>query len=157
MDMKRKSTFRPRATRLGLICLCILAPVAASSLAAPAAAETDDDHGLGELINARLRAGGPFFTAEERAVIERACGYASGEWDGLSFNTHSGVLHCTNGRRVSDPAVRQVFAAAEPRIERRVSEVMESPEVIAAIDRITDEATASAMAAVRLRFVEDDD
>ena len=118
------------------------------SLAAPAAAESDDDHGLGALINTRLRAGGPFFTPDERAVIERACGYAPGEWDGMSFNTHNNVFHCTNGRRVSDPAVRRVLTAAEPRIEARVNEVMASPEVVAAIDRISDEATATAMAEV---------
>jgi len=153
MILKRKPTIS-----LGLICLCILAPLGAVSLAVPAAAESDDDHGLGALINARLRAGGSFFTPDERAVIERACGYAPGEWDGFSLNTHNGVLHCTNGSRVSDPAVWRVLAAAEPRIERRVNEVMESPEVIAAIDRITDEATASAMAAVsRLGLDEDDD
>lgn len=153
MTMKRKSTIR-----LGLICLCILTPLAAAGLAAPAAAESDDDHGLGALINTRLRAGGSFFTADERAVIERACGYAPGEWDGFSLNTHNNVLHCANGRRVSDPAVRQVLAAAGPRIEARVNAVMESPEVVAAIDRISEEATATAMAAVsRLGFDEDDD
>ncbi len=155
MTTNRNSKLRPKTIRLGLICLCILAPLGAASLVAPAAAEPGD-HGLGGLIHERLRAGGPFFTAQERAVIDRACGYGPGEWDGYSLNTENDVLHCADGRRVDDPAVRAVLRAAAPRISRRVSAVMASPEVEAAIARITEEATASTMAAVRLRFGEDD-
>lgn len=135
------------ATRAGLICLVLALSTAMAGAAAPAAAESDDE-GLGAMITARLRAGGPFFTAEERAVIDRACGYAPGEWDGFEFNTNNGVLRCTNGRRVDDPEVRRVIRAASPRIEARVERVMESAEVRAAIARVTERATARAMRAM---------
>lgn len=135
------------AIRVGSICLALAACAAMASIAAPAAAKSDDE-GLGDMITSRLRAGGPFFTAEERAVIDRACGYAPGEWDGFQFNTSNGVLRCINGRRVDDPEVRRVIRAASPRIEARVERVMESAEVQAAIARVTERATARAMRAL---------
>lgn len=112
---------------------------------------------LGELITSRLRAGGPFFTNEEKAVIDRACGYAPGEWDGFQLNTRDDALICTNGRRVDTPEVRRALAAAEPRIERRVEEVMESAEVRGAIARITADATARATRAMEAAFATTDD
>lgn len=132
------------SARIGVICLAVALPAALAGLAAPAAAAPDDE-GLGDLINQRLRADGPFFTADERAVIDRACGYAPGEWDGFSMNTNDGVLRCTNGRRVDSPEVRGVLRAAEPRIEARVERVMESAEVQDAIARVTERATSRAM------------
>lgn len=134
------------SVRIGVICLALAAPAALVSLAAPAGAQADDgEDGLGEMVTARLRAEGPFFTGEERAVIENACGYAPGEWDGFEFNTHNGILRCTNGRRVDSPEVRRVIRAAEPRIEARVERVMESAEVRQAIAQITERATSRAM------------
>ena len=129
-------------------------------IAAPAgAADEIEDAGnrLGDLITGRLRAGGPFFTPEEQAVINRACGYAPGEWDGFELNTRNRALVCTNGRRVDTPEVRRVLHAAEPRIEARVEAAMESAEVTAAIARISAQASARAAAAVEAAFADDED
>lgn len=115
-----------------------------SATALPLAAEEPGDR-LGTLIQQRLRAEGPFFTGEERAVIDRACGYAPGEWDGYDINHRNGVFICTNGRRVDDPAVRRVLRQAAPRIARRVHGVMASADVREAIDRVAAEASARAM------------
>jgi len=124
---------------------------AAASIEARAEAQGEE---LGRLIDSRLRAGGPFFTPEERVVIERACGYAQGEWDGYQVNIQNDVLTCTNGRRASGPEVRAVLAAAEPRIEARVEALMSSPEITQAIARISEEATAEAMRGVTLAMAE---
>jgi hypothetical protein len=110
----------------------------------PATADSSERM-LGSLIEQGLREGGPFFTADEQAVIIRACGYAPGEWDGFEFNMRGDILHCTNGRDVDDPAVRRVMRQAAPRIGRRVSAVMARADVRDAIDRISEEATARAM------------
>lgn len=115
--------------------------------AAEARAEAAGDR-LGAQIERAIRADGPFFTAEERAVIEAACGYPAGSWDGFSANMHDRTFVCTNGRRVDSAEVRAVMRAAGPRIGARVSAAMNSPEVRAAMARVTSEATAAAMAAV---------
>lgn len=113
--------------------------------AAAAADETAAERRLEALVETGIRAGGSWFTGAERATIERACGYAPGEWDGFDVNMTRRGLTCTNGRQVDTPEVRAVLAAAEPRIERRVNAVMASPEVTAAIAEITREAEAEAM------------
>jgi hypothetical protein len=140
------------SARIGVICLALAGPVALFSFGAPAGAQADGDEGLGDLVSARLRADGPFFTTEERAVIDRACGYAPGEWDGFEFNMGDGALRCTNGRRVDSAEVRRVLRAAEPRIRARVDRVMASAEVRQAIARATERATARAMRAVEERL-----
>lgn len=113
------------------------------------AARNAESQALSQLINRELRADGPFFTEAERALVERKCGYTPGEWDGFEANIGNGVLTCTNGRRVDDAEIRAMLRAAEPRIERRVRDVMARPSVTAAIDRVAAEATARAMRAVR--------
>lgn len=133
---------------IGLAAAGVLAALTAP--VAPAAAQEDAGERLGATIEQRLRAEGPFFMAEERAVIERACGYAPGSWDGFEISFDDGVLVCTNGRRADGPEVRAVLAAAEPRIEARVARVMASPEVSAAIARVAGEAGAEAARAVEL-------
>ena len=145
------------AARIGVICLALAAPVALLGLGTPAGAQPGDDEGLGDLIRQRLRAEGPFFNAEERAVIEQACGYAPGEWDGFELNLSNQVLRCTNGRRVDSPEVRRVIRAAEPRIEARVDRIMESADVRQAISRVTERATARAMRAMDAAFGKDSD
>jgi hypothetical protein len=115
--------------------------------AAEARADAAGDR-LGETIQAALREGGPFFTAEERAVIERACGYPAGSWDGYQANMSDGVFHCTNGRRADSREVRAVMRAAGPRIGRRVSEAMARPEIRQAIETVAREAQAAALAAI---------
>lgn len=126
-----------------LICPPLIA--AGLALAAFPAAADDGGRQLGDLIQQKLREGGSFFTADEQAVVVRACGYAPGEWDGYELDMRDGVLHCRNGRTVRDPEVRRVLRAAAPRISRRVGEIMSHPEVRAAIDRIADQATEQAM------------
>jgi len=134
-----------KAARRGAMWLAVAA-MAGTAIAPPAAAEEGGPGAeLGELINRALRADGPFFTAPERAVIEQACGYAPGAWDGFQVNINDGVLTCTNGRRADSPQVRAVLAAAEPRIERRVEAVMARPEIVAAIGRVAREAEAEAL------------
>lgn len=112
---------------------------------------------LGRMIESRLRADGPFFTPEERAVIERACGYGPNEWDGFDFSASNHVLTCTNGRRVDSPEVRAVLDAAGPQIGARVERIMNSAEVRGAIDRIVEEATADAMRDVHVALANLDD
>ena len=128
------------------------AAASASAAAAPAAEEAGDR--LGAMIERQLRAEGPFFTPEERAVIERACGYAPGAWDGFDVNISDNVLTCTNGRRADSAEVRAVLRAAEPRIEARVGRVMASPEVAAAIARVAEQASVEALRAVALAMAE---
>ena len=131
----------------------LVAAIAAAGLAVaaqPASADGPNQR-LGALIQRHLRSGGPFFTGEERAVIERACGYARGQWDGFEIRHHDNVLVCANGRRVDDPEVRRVVRSAAPRIARRVSAVMARDDVRAEISRISEEATGRAMRALAAR------
>ncbi|HYE29228.1 MAG TPA: hypothetical protein VD887_01980 [Allosphingosinicella sp.] len=115
--------------------------------AAGARADSARDR-LGETIQAALREGGPFFTPEERAVIERACGYPPGSWDGYEANMSGGVFHCSNGRRADSREVRAVMRTAGPRIGRRVSETMARPEIRQAIETVAREARTAALAAI---------
>ncbi len=103
---------------------------------------------LGAAIERAIRGDGPFFTAEERAVIERACGYAPGSWDGYESNMHGRTFVCSNGRRVDSAEVRRVMEVAGPRIAARVSAAMSGAEVRAAMEEVTREATAAATAAI---------
>ena len=128
-----------------------LAMLAALVLLPAAAKAAPEEEGLGRLINREIRADGPFFTADERALVERKCGYAPGQFDGFEANISNGVLTCSNGRRVDDPEVRAMLRAAQPRIERRVREVMRRPVVTAAIERVAHEAAARALREVRAR------
>jgi hypothetical protein len=109
------------------------------------AADTPAERDLDRVIEHAIHDGGPFFTPSERAVIERACGYRPGEWDGFSMNDMDGVMTCTNGRRVDSPEVRAVLRTATPRITARITAAMNRPEVRAAISRVSDEAVAKAM------------
>jgi len=103
---------------------------------------------LGARIQSALREGGPFFTPQERVVIERACGYPAGSWDGFEANMSDGEFVCTNGRRVDSAEVRAVMAEAGPRIGRRVSDAMSRADIKGEIDRIAREATAVALASI---------
>ncbi len=129
------------------ICVAMLAAFALT----PAAATTPESDALGQLIRRELRAGGPFFNAGERALIERKCGYAPGQYDGFEANISNGVFTCGNGRRVDDPEMRAMLDTARPRIQARVRTVMASPTVTAAISRVAREATERALARVRAR------
>ncbi len=100
---------------------------------------------LDELVDRAIDEGGPFFTPEERTVIERACGYAPGTWNGFQVNMVGSVFYCSNGRRVSSPEVRAVMAAAAPRIDAHIDAVMERPEIVAAMEQVAREAEAEAM------------
>lgn len=131
--------------RFRLIVLPALVAAGLTTTTPPAAAERGDDHGLGALVQQRLRAGSSFFTAEEQTVIRSACGYGEGDWDGYEIRFDDDVLICENGRRVDSPDVRRVMRDAGPRIASRVGAVMGSPEVRERINRITSEATARAM------------
>jgi hypothetical protein len=132
--------------------LAMIAVAAVAALAAPIAAHEPDTHrSIGALVQQHLRAGGPFFTGEDRALIERACGYAPGEWDGFELNHSNDVLICTNGRRVDDPEVRAAIDRAAPRISRQVRAVMARDDVRAAINRVAARATERAMRALARR------
>jgi hypothetical protein len=130
------------------LCLAMLAALALAPAAATAAPEEDS---LGRIINRELRAGGPFFTAPERALVERSCGYAPGQWDGFEANISNGVFTCRDGRRVDDPEMRAMLRAAGPRIGRRVRAVMARPAVAAAISRVARAATERALRRVGAR------
>jgi hypothetical protein len=100
---------------------------------------------LNQVIHRAIHADGPFLVAEERALVERKCGYTAGSWDGNDFSMNNGVLTCTNGRRVDDPEVRAMMARAAPRISRRVEAAMARPDVRAAIEAVAREASEEAL------------
>lgn len=119
---------------------------AAMLAAAPAAARGQPSQR--QVVEARLeaalvealRADGPFFTAEERALVERACAYPAGSWNGYEFSMTDGVLHCTNGLDVDTPEIRAMMDVAAPRIGRRVASAMARPRVrsaVAAVARLS--------------------
>lgn len=139
----------------GALAVAAAAPQGPDAPAAPAAPDAEasaeaSGEALGRTIESRLRADGPFFTPEERVVIERACGYGPGEWDGFEVSIDDGELRCANGRRAEGPEIRAVLAAAEPRIEARVRRVMASAEVGQAIARVAETAAAEATREVAL-------
>jgi len=103
---------------------------------------------LNKIIQRAIRAEGSFFTAAERAVIERKCGYAPGEWDGHDVSINDDGFDCRNGKRVDDPEMRALLEEAKPRIARRMSGVMERSDVKAAIDRVSENATRKALASI---------
>ena len=129
-----------------LICAAALAAAAAGAeTRAPAAADREGE-ALSALIDRELRSGGSWFTPAERAVIERKCGYAPGEWDGFEANLSNGRFTCSNGRVVADdPEMRALFKAVEPRIRARVEAVMARADVTAAIGRVAAVAAAEAL------------
>ena len=128
-----------------------LVVVAAFFLLPAAGRAAPEEDSLGRVINRALRADGPFFTPAERALIERKCGYAPGQYDGFDANISNGIFTCSNGRRVDDPELRAMLRAAEPRIAGRVRAVMARPEVTAAIDRVARVATERALRRVHAR------
>ena len=118
--------------------------------AAAAAGERTETH-LNQLIDDAIRAGGPLFNAEERALIERKCGYAPGSGDGFDVNIAFGDFHCNDGRRLDDSESRAMMARAQPRIQRRIDQVMHRPDIRAAIARAAHEASAEALRDLRER------
>lgn len=132
--MKTRLVFRTAAL------VTAAAGVTALAAAGPGAQSRTAEARLDELIERAIEEGQPFFTPEERAVIERACGYGPGTWNEFQVNMVGEVFHCTNGRRVSSPAVRAIMAAAEPKIDAHIDRVMERPEIAAAIERTAHEA-----------------
>ena len=147
--MAMAKRFDPRFA--GLAVAAALAAALALSVQPAHAAEQAAETRLERLIHESLRAGGPLFTAEERAAIERKCGYAPGSWDGFDANIANGVFHCDNGRRLDDRESRALIAAAAPRIERRVSAVMRRPEITAAISEVARAAAEQALREMRER------
>ena len=126
-----------------------LAILAAFAIGPAPAIATPESDALSQTINREIRAGGPFFTADERALIERKCGYAPGQADGFQANISNGVFTCSNGRRVDDPEMRAMLHTAQPRIRARVNAIMASPAINAAIDRVARAATDRALREVR--------
>lgn len=126
-----------------------MAATAPAALAMPAEAWADEktaaEARLDRLVDEAIDEGGPFFTPAERLVIERACGYAPGTWNGFQVNMVGDDLLCTNGRRVSSPEVRAVMAAASPRIDAYIDAVMDSPEIVAAMREVEREAEAETL------------
>jgi hypothetical protein len=97
---------------------------------------------LRAVIERAIKAEGPFFTAEERAVIERKCGYAPGSFDGFEGDMSEGGFRCRDGRRVDDPEMRALLAVAVPRIERRVEAAMERADIEGAVKAVAREKEA---------------
>jgi hypothetical protein len=106
---------------------------------------------LGQAIQAAMEEE-PFLTADEKALIERKCGYARGSKDSESLTISDGVLHCSNGRKVDDPEVRTMMKVAGPRIEKRVKAMMDRPEIKRAIAMVADEAAAEALREVERKW-----
>lgn len=136
----------------GMAAAGIAATLALASATGPAAAHEPARGGtdsagerLGATIEQAIRAEGPFFNAEERATIERACGYPAGSWDGFEASMSGDAFLCSNGRRAESAEVRAVMETAGPRIGRRVAAAMARADVREAIDRVAREATAEAM------------
>jgi hypothetical protein len=134
------------AAALAAFALALAAPAAAPVQAqdhAQASQAQEDE--LSGLIDRNLRSGGSWFTPAERAVIERKCGYAPGEWDGFEANLSNGTFICRDGRKVDDAEVRAVLKTAAPRIEARVEAVMARADVAAAIGRVAAAAADEAL------------
>ena len=123
--------------------LALAALLAGATPAAAAGPEHRDP--LGTVISDAIHEGGSFFTASERALIERKCGYRPGEWDGLSISINNGVLTCGNGRKVDDPEVRAMLKVVTPRISARVAKAMAKPEVQEAIRQVASESAQRAL------------
>ena len=123
----------------------LLVTGAAAGTGAAGTPEKEATHALTTMINQQIRAEGSFFTPKEQQIIIAKCGYAPGEWNTFDANMTDGVFVCTNGRRIDDPEMKAVMAAASPRIKRRVNEVMARPEVRDAIHRVAVAAEAAAM------------
>jgi|GEM_PF-3425959 len=119
--------------------LVTAAGMAALVAASPAAARGDSpqvrraEARLEAALVEALRAEGPFFNAEERELVERACAYPAGSWNGYEFSMTDGVLHCTNGLDVDSPEIRAMMEAAAPRIGRRIAAAVARPRVRSAI------------------------
>jgi hypothetical protein len=124
---------------------------ATMSFAGPALAQSGDEagHRLGRGIEQAMEAEGPWLLPAEQALIERKCGYTRGSRQSDSITMTEGVLLCANGRRVDDPEVRAMVAAASPRISRRVKAVMDSPAVRDAIAAVSDGAVQRALESLR--------
>jgi hypothetical protein len=153
----RNAAARAAAFAAGVAAIGLAAASAGGvASAAPAAQETRAEQGtevaerrLNRLVDAGIREGGPFFTDEERAVIERACGYEAGSYDGFSANMTDGTFICSNGRRVDTPEIRALMATAGPRISERVRRTLGSLEFRDAISEIARTASEQAVRAVR--------
>ena len=113
----------------------------------PAAAKAAGDR-LGAAIERAIKGEGPFFTPEERALVEAKCGYARGSWDGFEANTRNGGFVCRDGRRIDDAEMRAMLAVAQPRIERRVRAAMQREDVQGAIRAVAEQAQRQALQAV---------
>ena len=131
----------------------IFAAAAPSAYAHPVGGPGDP---LGTVITRAIYAGGPFFTPAERAVIERKCGYAPGQWDGRDFSMSNGVFECPNGKKVDDAEMRALMQVAQPRISARISAAMARPEVRAAINRTASRAAREALANLADRYRDED-
>jgi hypothetical protein len=117
----------------------------------PAGADSDSDapgDRLGAAIERAIKGEGPFFTPEERALVEARCGYAPGSWDGFEANTRNGTFVCRDGRRIDDAEMRAMLAVAGPRIERRVRAAMQREDVQGAIRAVAEQAQRQALQAV---------
>jgi hypothetical protein len=157
MFFTRGAAARAAAFAAGVAAIGLAAASAGGAAsAAPAAQESRAERGteaaerrLNRLVDAGIRDGGPFFTDEERTVIERACGYEAGSFDGFTANMSDGTFICSNGRRVDSPEIRAVMASAGPRISERVRRTLGSPEFREAVSEIARNASEQAMRAVR--------
>ncbi|HYG48249.1 MAG TPA: hypothetical protein VD846_09955 [Allosphingosinicella sp.] len=139
------------AAALAAFALALAAPAAAPARAGGEAPASAREEALSTVIDRGLRSGGSWFTAEERALIERKCGYAPGEWDGFEANLSDGTFICRDGRRVEDAEMRALLRAAAPRIEARVEAVMKRADVTAAIARAAEAAAAEALLGMEAR------
>lgn len=111
----------------------------------PDHAESAAEQRLEQTVRAAIMTDGPFFNAEERAVVERACGMAPGSWDGTDVSMDDDHFRCSNGREAVDPRLVAMIQRAAPRIAARVQAAMARPEVQAAIDAVARDATEQAL------------
>jgi len=134
---------------LGLVVAGSLAMALSGGASAerPAAAKAAGDR-LGAAIERAIKGDGPFFTPEERALVEAKCGYAPGSWDGFEANTDARDFICRGGRRIDDPEMRAMLAVAQPRIEHRVRAAMQREDVQGAIRAVAEQAQRQAWQAV---------
>jgi hypothetical protein len=145
---------RAAAAAAGLVAIGLAAASAGGSATAgrpdpaPSREQTAEVR-LEQLIERGIRQGGPFFAVEERAVIETACGYAPGSFEGFTANFRDGTFVCSNGRTVDSPEIRAVMVSAGPRIEERVRRTVGSPEFREAVSAIARNASEQAMRALR--------
>lgn len=127
-----------------------LIPLFVIALSTPAAATTEREPRLGDMIRQTLARQGEIVTPADRRTIVAKCGLAEDAApNNISFQ--NGALHCPDGRIVRDAETRAMSDRIQSRATAYANAAVNSPEVVAAIDAYADEAALKAIRQLRER------